>query len=150
MDFIEFEEAGLSFEVQGPFSDGGYLTLVRSPDAEPRTHGSESFAEVGRLVDRLVAARPPEAREGGFPGFDMEIWDHEGGVVRRARYPTRGSILQWFDDGSLPSAAEAADLAELCGNVVLEVRDRDGRMLLDVRDEAEARIAALGNGWSGP
>ena len=143
MDFIEFVERGTSFEIQGDLRRGPLLLLVRPAQGDPETSDHRDLAAVGRAVDRWLAAHPAASPDEGFQGLVFEKWCHETNEVDTVAYATRGELLEWFDDGSMPTLEQAIDLAETCGDIVISVKDSQGRPLADRREQARERVTAL-------
>jgi hypothetical protein len=132
-DMICFQEAGASFEIYSAMQDGSRWMSVT--DEQGGLHGFEEkdFKAICRVVDvwldRNVASDDPRR----FNGLSILKWDHETHEVRKSLILTRGALLEWFDDGSMPSLDEVIDQAQCCGDRVLEIRDGQGALLADRR-----------------
>ncbi len=144
MDYFEFRERGTTFEVVGPFSGHGHMLQVRVPGQELEVSEHPDIEAVGRAVDAWLAAHPAAGgADRGFDGYSAEVWNHEERDVQTVHYPTRGSLLAIWEDGTLPSPDEFADALEWSGDLVLTVTDGGGRKVVDRRERTEARLAAF-------
>lgn len=157
---ISFQESGARFEIFGPLADDGWWVNVTDEDGGLHGLVEHGFEAVCRAVDRWLERHVAPGDPRRFRGIEVVRWDHEDGLVRTARWATRGAsgerslspMLSWFDDGSMPAADQVVDLAECAGDLVPEVRDGSGALLLDRREEARARLSAqaaarAGLGW---
>jgi hypothetical protein len=136
-DTIRFSEAGAAFEIFGPANDGTRMVAVT--DAGGGLHGYEarSFLDACRHVDEWLDTHVGKDAPGRFAGFRFLIWDHEGGVIDERDIPTRADLLERFEDLAMhDDLAAVVDHMQCTGNLVLEVRNRAGDLLLDNRKEA--------------
>lgn len=144
-DFIEFIERDVEFGIGRSRVDGKVeLTLaIRSGDRIDAASMHPDLEAVAAAVDARLAELPPSAPGEGFQGLEIEFWDHEERLEQTLTVTTRGQLLAWLEDGSMPSPQDLATLVDFHGDIVLSVRDGRGNEMLDRRAEASARIAAL-------
>jgi hypothetical protein len=143
MEFFEFIERGVCFEVQALHKGGPFLLLIRPPGRDPEVYELPDLEAVGKRTDLWLAKEFPETAGEGFQGLVICKWKHEEGIEGTVRYPTRGSLLPWFDDGHLPTAAEAASLAACCGDIILRITDNSGNLLYDDELAGKSKIDAM-------
>lgn len=142
-EFIEFVERGVTFEIQESDGRDDYLLAIRVDGDIRQATSCPSWHDVGAAVDACLAKMPTDPLGDGFRGFEIERWDHETRMMGTLSIPTRGRLLEWFEDGTSPTVEEVVDLAECAGDVVMLVKDGRGNVLLDRREEAEAAIARM-------
>ena len=140
---VSFIEAGHEFVLMGPMTDGLWWIDIASPDGTRFAMDAAHFDEACGTVDSWLARRPDDAKTGMFAGYIVEAWSHEERMMRRLRYATRGELLRWFDDGSMPSPEEIADAAGWNGDMATWVWNRDGVLLVDRVETVRAKLAGM-------
>lgn len=139
---IRFTEAGVTFEIFGKMPKGEWWMNVTEEDGTLHGVVEKDFEAVCRAVDRWVDRLVPADDPRRFKGFRITEWDHETRIVGDRVYATRGALLEWFDDGTMPDMEELVDLAQFGGDRVLEVRDCAGTLLVDRRAQVKAEMRA--------
>lgn len=144
-DTIRFKEAGALIEIFGPAIDGTRMVAITDASGELHGHEARGFEDACRHVDAWLDTHVGEDAPGRFRGLRFLVWEHEGHSVRESGIATRGRFLETFEDGTSPDdVAGILSWRQGWGDVVLEIRDGDGRLLLDNRPAAR-RLFELWN-----
>lgn len=146
-DTIRFEECGARFEIFGPANDGTRMVAITDAGGQLDGHEASSFEDACRYVDRWLDLHVPSDAPGRFRGLRFLVWAHEGRTVEECSIDTRGQFLECLDDGTA-----VTDLTAILawrqgwGDLVLEIRDGDGRLLLDNRTAVREAFALWNRG----
>ena len=140
---VNFAEAGNRFALNGPFPDGTWLLVIEAADGHTCSFEESGLEAVRRRVDDWIAVNVTADAPGRFKGLRIEIWDGETHTVVERNYSTRGHLIPWFTDGRMPSFDEIIDRIEGAGDRVLAIRDNDGAVLIDRREQAISDIREL-------
>jgi hypothetical protein len=140
---IRFVEAGAAFELYGEDESSNWWIAVTPENGEMEVVEAENFRAACKAVDEWLDRNVGED-DRRFKGFVMTEWDHELHFERTKSYPTRGTLLEWFDDGKMPTIPELIELAEITCDRIMEVRDNAGKLVIDRREEVMNYLVSHG------
>jgi hypothetical protein len=129
------EEKGVVVRVSGPDHNEIYSLYVGKDAKEPSGYydnPTSAFVRVDKILD--------EAPGDGFGGFVVDVFDHEGDHPYRMEFLTRGALVALVPTGAVPSPEEVADIVGILGDMVVEVRNAAGDVLLDRSEAVKAEI----------